>query len=57
VSADLASGPDHQFKAGAEALAGVPNVELRMFNHLNILKDMKSIQDRIVKKRNGCLSI
>lgn len=51
----------------AEALAGVPNVELRMFNHLNILKDMKSIQERIAKKAvwlpeylgyiDGCLAV
>ncbi|WP_288400169.1 phage terminase small subunit [uncultured Acinetobacter sp.] len=67
VPADLAATAAQAIQAGAEALAGVPNVELRMFNHLNILKDMKSIQDRIAKKAewlpeylgyiDGCLAV
>ena len=67
VAWDLASGPDQSVQIPAEALAGVPNVELRMFNHLNILKDEKSIQERIVKKAewlpeylgyiDGCLAV
>lgn len=67
VAADLASTAAQAIQAGAEALAGVPNVELRMFNHLNILKDMKSIQERIAKKAEwlpeylgfieGCLAV
>jgi len=67
VAADLAANAAQAIQAGAEALAGVPNVELRMFNHLNILKDMKSIQDRHAKKAewlpeylgyiDGCLAV
>lgn len=67
VAADLAATAAQAIQAGAEALAGVPNVELRMFNHLNILKEMKSIQERIAKKAEwlpeylgfieGCLAV
>lgn len=66
---DLASGSDQSVQITPEILsqANVPNVELRMFNHLNILKDMKSIQERIAKKAewlpeyqgyiDGCLAV
>lgn len=69
VAWDLASGPDQSVQIPAELLnqANVPNVELRMFNHLNILKEMKSIQERIAKKAEwlpeylgyieGCLAV
>lgn len=66
---DLASDPDQSVQIPAELLnqGNVPNVELRMFNHLNILSGMKSIQERISKKVewlpeysgyiDGCLAI
>lgn len=67
VAADLAASAAQAIQTGAELLANVPNVELRMFNHLNILKDMKSIQERIAKKAewlpeyqgyiDGCLAV
>lgn len=67
VAADLAATAAQAIQAGAEALAGVPNVELRMFNHLNILSGLKSVQERIEKKAewlpeyygyiDGCLAV
>lgn len=67
VASDLAASAAQAIQTGAELLANVPNVELRMFNHLNILKDMKSIQERIAKKAewlpeyqgyiDGCLAV
>lgn len=66
---DLASGTDQSVQIPTEVLnqGNVPNIELRMFNHLNILKDMKSIQERIAKKAEwlpeylgfieGCLAV
>jgi len=68
-SLDPRQGPDQSVQITPELLnqANVPNVELRMFNHLNILKDMKSIQERIAKKAewlpeyqgyiDGCLAV
>lgn len=68
-SVDLASGPDQTVHIPAELLnqGNQPNIELRMFNHLNILSGMKSIQERIAKKAewlpeyegfiDGCLAV
>lgn len=69
LGVDLASGPDQSVEIPMELLgqANVQNVELRMFNHLNILSGMKSIQDRIALKAewlpeyygyiDGCLAV
>ncbi|ENW82709.1 hypothetical protein F909_00980 [Acinetobacter sp. ANC 3929] len=66
---DLASGPDQTVQIPTELLnqGNQPNIELRMFNHLNILSGMKSIQERIAKKAewlpeyvgfiDGCLAV
>ncbi|NIE97430.1 hypothetical protein F3J02_13235 [Acinetobacter sp. Tr-809] len=66
---DLASGPNQTVQIPAELLnqGNQPNIELRMFNHLNILSGMKSIQERIAKKAewlpeyagfiDGCLAV
>lgn len=59
TSVDLASGKDQSIavtKAESGELKFTPvestsgNVELRMYNHLNILSGIKSIQERIAKK-------
>lgn len=69
IAVDLASGPDQSVQIPYELLAqgNGQNIELRMFNHLNTLSEMKSIQERIEKKAewlpeyegfiDGCLAV
>ncbi|WP_032882875.1 phage terminase small subunit [Acinetobacter sp. 1000160] len=69
IAVDLASGPDQTVQIPAELLnqGNQPNIELRMFNHLNTLAGVKSIQEKIAKKAewlpeyagfiDGCLAV
>ncbi|WP_445115029.1 phage terminase small subunit [Acinetobacter sp. WZC-1] len=65
---DLAAGESTTaVNAVVKTETGVENIELRMFNHLNQLKDTRSIQEKIAKKKEwlpeyrgyieGCLAV